>query len=99
VTDFQYGSCEANSYVDYRVTISEQDSHHLNLEIQLEDLSKSLDTSALGMYLYHGSVPEDRRTGHFTEYSHDGTYALAVSQNDLEAGGTHQLSTTSAHMP
>ncbi len=83
---FELGSCEPNSYNDYRVAISEEDSHHLNLEIQLEDLSKTLDTSALGMYIYQGSIPEDRATQHFVDFTHDGTYALAVSLNDLQSG-------------
>lgn len=83
---FELGSCERNSYVDYRFTVSEEDTHHLNLEVMLEDLSKTLDTSALGMYLYHGSIPEDRQTEHFTDFTHDGTYALAVSVNELRVG-------------
>ena len=84
---FEFGSCEPNAYVDYRIAISEEDSHHLNLEIQLEDLSKAFDTSALSMYLYHGSISEDRQTEHFTDFSKDGTYGLAVSMNDLQSGG------------
>ena len=83
---FEYGSCTSNSYQDYRLTISEELSRHTNLEIQLEDLSQSLDTSALALYLYHGGITEDRRTEHYSDFTHDGTYAVAVSQNDLQPG-------------
>jgi hypothetical protein len=85
---FELGSCEHDSYAHYRVTIPEEDSHHLNLEIQLEDLSKAFHTSALSMFLYHGSIPKDRETEHFTDFTNDGMYALAVSVNDLKSGGT-----------
>eukprot|EP01044_Picomonas_judraskeda_P001184 COSAG03_NODE_65_length_15137_cov_3.350446_6_plen_879_part_00 len=94
---FELGSCEPNSYVDYRVTISEEDSHHLNLEIQLEDLSKTLDTSALGLYLYQGSIPEDRATEHFRDFTKDGMYALAVSVNDLQAGAYYIAARCGVH--
>jgi hypothetical protein len=85
---FKLGSCELDSYVDYRITVTEEDSHHLNLEIQLEDLSDEFYTSALSMYLYRGSIPKDRQTEHFTDFTNDGTYGLAVSVNDLKSGGT-----------
>ena len=82
----RYDSCTPAAYNDYTITISEELSHHLNLEIQLEDLSKSLDTSSLGMYLYFGGIPEDRLTNLYSDFTHDGTYALAVSQNNLQPG-------------
>ena len=88
---FELGSCDTDSYVHYRITISEEDSHHLNLEIQLEDLSKAFHTSALSMYLYHGSIPKDRQTEQFTDFTNDGTYALAVSVIDLKSGGAYHV--------
>lgn len=88
---FVLGSCEPHSYVDYQLAISEEDARHLNLEFELEDLSKTLDTSALAMYLYRGSIPEDRRTEWFSDFTNDGTYSLAVSMLDLQPTGAHKF--------
>lgn len=86
---FGYDSCKPNEYNDYTVTISEEMASHTNLVIQLEDLSKKLDTNALGMYLYHGEISEDRSTEHFVDFTHDGIYELAVSKVDLQQGVYH----------
>uniref|UniRef100_A0A7S1X342 Uncharacterized protein n=1 Tax=Tetraselmis chuii TaxID=63592 RepID=A0A7S1X342_9CHLO len=83
--EFHYDSCAAYGVRDYLLHIDEADSGK-NLEISVQDLSPAgVAPDSLGVYLYEGAIPMDRRTEVFDEFSGGGgLFSVGVSSHDLE---------------
>ena len=82
-------SCSAGGYVDFYVNIANQAGRTkpgVNLAVEIEDLSKFLDTEALSLYVFEGAIPENRETEMRQEYAGDGIYSVTVNANELHAG-------------
>eukprot|EP01051_Picozoa_sp_SAG22_P016858 SAG22_NODE_2478_length_2529_cov_6.910700_1_plen_372_part_10 len=79
------GECQAREYVDYMVHLSEE-HHDNNFVVTVKGLSDTLDVNSLGVYLFFGSIPADRQTERYQEFSGDNTYSIAVNYHDIQQG-------------
>ena len=82
---FMLGSCAKHAYVDYFIHI-DPDQKDNNMIVEVEALTDDLDPQVLGLYLYEGSIPMDRRTERYQETSGDNAYSVGINYHDLHDG-------------
>jgi hypothetical protein len=81
---FFYDMCYANAYSDFHIGIDMDEP--CNLLIEVEDLSPSLVTGSLSLWLYNGSIPEDRWSERRSLYSSNKIWSISLSSNELTSG-------------
>ena len=81
----QHGKCTPNSYEDFYMHIGHGASAN-NLVLDVEALTDSLDTGALGLYLFEGSIPADRKTERRSTFSDENVWSVMYNSWDLHEG-------------
>jgi len=81
---FVYDMCYANAYSDFHIGID--NDVPCNVLIEVEDLSPNLVTDSLSLWLYNGSIPEDRWSERRSLYSSNKIWSISLSSNELTNG-------------
>ncbi|KAK3262971.1 hypothetical protein CYMTET_28204 [Cymbomonas tetramitiformis] len=82
---FQSGVSNKDSWTDYKLQISASAAEN-NLVIEVEDLQDELVTEALSVHLYQGSIPGDRITALYDDWSNTQRYVVSMNLWDLTEG-------------
>jgi hypothetical protein len=81
---FVYDKCSANAYSDFHIGLD----YHVpcNVLIEVEDLSPDLVTDHLSLWLFNGSIPEDRWSERRSLYSSNKIWSISLSSNEVSNG-------------
>jgi len=87
VAHFTLGSCEAGETVDYVIEIDEEDSEkNMIIEVELLDDEIIFDAVLVRMYGPVDSIPIDRKTEYFNDFSSENLWTVSLSEYDLKPG-------------
>jgi len=85
---FIYGSCEGSQWIDYALTLTEDDYHYSYL-VEVEDLTAgatSPEPTALKLMLFAGQIPPDRTSEQLVDRAIDGIYSLTINRHTFREG-------------
>lgn len=69
----QAGSCEPHTYTDFWLECSEAQAGS-NLVVQVVDGLENVDTEAISVHMYYGSIPKDRVTMRYDDSGEEHVY-------------------------